>query len=92
MAENAANALKLGPAKALELKIIDGIIGEPPAGAHRDKEEAAENIRKELKAEIKALQKLSSSNLIKKRHEKFRNMGNSTIHNLSEESECHSNP
>jgi acetyl-CoA carboxylase carboxyl transferase subunit alpha len=35
MAETAANSLQLSPKKALELKVIDGIIHEPSGGAHR---------------------------------------------------------
>lgn len=78
-AEIAANNLQLGPVKALELKVIDSIISEPVGGAHKDPKKAAEQIKKTLDKEISELIKLSSDELLQKRFEKFRAMGNDTI-------------
>lgn len=78
-AETAANSLQLGPQKALELGIIDGIIPEPAGGAHRDIEEACKSLSSTLKKELKALSKLDDAKLLENRFEKFRRMGNQTI-------------
>jgi acetyl-CoA carboxylase carboxyl transferase subunit alpha len=78
-AETAANSLKLGPAKALEYKIIDGVIPEPSGGAHRNAEETYESLKSILTKEIKKLLRLKQETLLEKRYNKFRNMGNETI-------------
>ena len=78
-AEIAANALQLGPHKSFDLDIIDGIIGEPVGGAHRDYKKASELVKKSLKKELQKLVKLSPQQLMKERYEKFRKMGNKTI-------------
>ncbi len=78
-AEVAANALQLGPAKALEFKVIDGIIEEPAGGAHRNYEKTFMAVEKVLTKELKKLQKLSVEQLLKKRFERFRRLGNDTL-------------
>lgn len=83
-AEQAANSLKLDPSQALKLKVIDNIIPEPTGGAHRDFEQTAGNIEKQLKKDLSALGKLETETLLNKRFDKFRAMGNQTI---SEEKE-----
>ncbi len=79
MAETAANSLQLSPNKALELKVIDGIIKEPAGGAHRHADQA---ILKVKEAILKSLQSLENQDLdlmMQMRFEKFRQMGNSTL-------------
>ncbi|MEX1100251.1 MAG: acetyl-CoA carboxylase carboxyl transferase subunit alpha, partial [Bacteriovoracaceae bacterium] len=78
-AENAANSLQLGPQKAAELNIIDGVIAEPPGGAHRDVEKAGESLKNALVKELKALKKKKPQDLLEERYKKFRQMGNQTI-------------
>ena len=78
-AEQAANSLKLDPKKALELKVIDEIIQEPIGGAHRNQEMAAKKIAAILSRELKSLGKLDKEELLEKRFQKFRSMGNLTI-------------
>lgn len=78
-AETAANSLQLGPQKALELDIIDGIIPEPAGGAHRNIDEACKNLTSTLKKELESLAKLGEEELLEHRFEKFRKMGNQTI-------------
>lgn len=79
MAEKAANSLQLGPEKALELKVIDDIVAEPAGGAHKDADLAAKLVSNSIKEEIKKISKLSIDELIEKRFQKFRDMGNQTI-------------
>lgn len=81
-AETAANALQLSPEKALELKVIEGIITEPAGGAHRNPEKAYEFIRLRLVKEVEKLTKLSLKKLKDKRFERFRCLGNQTIEGL----------
>lgn len=78
-AEVAANSLQIGPSKALELGVVDGIIAEPAGGAHRNTTKAYEVVAKALESEIKKLLKVDSEELMNARFEKFREMGNSTI-------------
>ena len=80
MAEKAANSLQLSPDKALEFKVIDGIIPEPAGGAHRDVVTAIQNVKKQLIQEVDSLSKdLDVSKLIEKRLNRFRKMGNQFI-------------
>lgn len=79
MAETAANALQLSPNKALELQVIDGIIKEPAGGAHRHTERAMESVKTSIIASLNELKSLDREDLMNKRFEKFRQMGNRTL-------------
>ncbi len=76
MTEQAANALKLHPEKAKELGVIDGIISEPPGGAHRNFEKAAAVVKKEILNHYKNLSMIKTEQLLEQRSEKFRKIGN----------------
>lgn len=78
-AEIAANSLQLGPNKALELNVIDSIIPEPAGGAHRNLEKTLLLVKEALVNELNNLKNISPEELIDKRFEKFRSMGNQTI-------------
>ncbi len=79
MAETAANSLQLSPNKALELKVIDGIIKEPAGGAHRHAERAIQIVKDSILSHLEALKKEDLDLLMQKRFEKFRQMGNITL-------------
>jgi len=79
MAETAANSLQLSPNKALELKVIDGIIKEPAGGAHRHAERAIQIVKDTILSHLEALKKEDLDLLMQKRFEKFRQMGNITL-------------
>jgi acetyl-CoA carboxylase carboxyl transferase subunit alpha len=79
MAETAANALQLSPAKALELKVVDGVVEEPVGGAHRRPEDAIARVRDTLIRELDTLGKIPVAELLDGRFNKFRQMGNSTL-------------
>lgn len=79
MAETAANSLQLGPLKAKELNIIEGIIPEPAGGAHRDSDKMFSDLKEFLGKEISKLSRLKKETLLEKRFQKFRSMGNETI-------------
>ncbi len=71
----AAEALKLTAPDLMELGIIDKILPEPPNGAHRDHAAAALTVKKEILAALDELSKETVDNLLKKRLEKYRRMG-----------------
>ncbi len=76
--KQAAEALKLTAENALELGIIDEIIPEPLGGAHANPEEMAKTLKRILKKEIAALQKMTPEELVADRIEKFSKMGPTT--------------
>ena len=73
--QQAAEALKLTSEDMLSNKLIDHIIKEPQGGAHYDRETVYENVRLAIKKDLNDLLKLNSQKRIKKRIEKFCNMG-----------------
>ncbi|MEJ6711883.1 MAG: acetyl-CoA carboxylase carboxyltransferase subunit alpha [Flavobacteriales bacterium] len=73
--QQAAEALKLTSEDMLSNKLIDAIIKEPLGGAHYDREEVYENVRKVINKELKALLKLDPEKRINTRIEKFCSMG-----------------
>ena len=73
--QQAAEALKLTSEDMLSNKLIDAIIKEPLGGAHYDREEVYENVRKVINKELKALVKLDPEKRINTRIEKFCSMG-----------------
>ncbi|MDP3730232.1 MAG: acetyl-CoA carboxylase carboxyltransferase subunit alpha [Candidatus Omnitrophota bacterium] len=72
---DAAKALKLTAKDLFEVGIIDGIIKEPLGGAHRNPQEAAENIKTAIIKDLEALKKIPKSKLIEMRYAKFRSIG-----------------
>ncbi len=75
-AELAAAALRLTAEDLLHFGLIDGIIPEPPGGAHENPDAAAELVRKKLRDALEELGRLSESELVEQRYMKFRRMGN----------------
>ena len=57
-------------------KLIDKIIKEPFGGAHYNKEEVYDNVKKEIIKSYKKLQGLSSEKLISNRRDRFYKIGN----------------
>ena len=74
--ENAAEALKLTADDMYRNKLIDKIIKEPFGGAHYNKEEVYDNVKKEIIKSYKKLQGLSSEKLISNRRDRFYKIGN----------------
>lgn len=75
-AEQAAAALRLTAEDLLEFGLIDGIIPEPPGGAHEDPDTAAEALREQLRESLAELSGLGPDQLVQQRYDKFRRMGN----------------
>ena len=75
MAKKAAESMRITAPDLKELGIIDGIIPETLGGAHRSVKVQAEEIDKVLKKSIHELMQLSASELVAKRYEKYKKIG-----------------
>ncbi|RKZ17739.1 acetyl-CoA carboxylase carboxyl transferase subunit alpha [bacterium] len=73
--DKAAESLKITAKDLLKMGVIDGIIPEPPGGAHRDPEGAAKILKKTILNTYRELSKIKGDELIIKRIEKFGEMG-----------------
>jgi acetyl-CoA carboxylase carboxyl transferase subunit alpha len=71
----AAAALRMTAADLLEMKLIDGIVPEPPEGAHMDPDAAAQFLRQTLKQALDELSSVPPERIIEERYSKFRHMG-----------------
>jgi acetyl-CoA carboxylase carboxyl transferase alpha subunit len=74
-AQKAAAAFKPDAAHCLELGVIDGIVPEPPGGAHTDHDLAAELVRDAVSAAFAELESVPPAELRRSRRAKFRAMG-----------------
>jgi acetyl-CoA carboxylase carboxyl transferase subunit alpha len=74
-AQEAAELMRVTAPDLLRLGVIDGIVPEPVGGAHRNWEEAAENLRGVLRGALHELRSRSSETLVADRYEKFRKIG-----------------
>jgi acetyl-CoA carboxylase carboxyl transferase subunit alpha len=72
---DAAAALKLTAADMLSFKLIDGIIPEPPGGAHRARDAAIDGVAKVIAGALKELDRVPPAQLRADRRKKFLNMG-----------------
>ena len=73
--DKAAESLKITAKDLLKMGVIDGIIPEPPGGAHRDPEGAAKILKETILDTYRELSKIKGDELIIKRIEKFGKMG-----------------
>ncbi len=73
--QKAAAAFKPDAAHCLELGVVDGVVPEPPGGAHTDPGEAARLLREAVVDSLDDLEALSGEELRRRRREKFRAMG-----------------
>lgn len=76
-AQDAAKAMKITAQDLKRLKIIDQIIKEPVGGAHRAPAAMIKTVGSEIVKNIKTLEKSDPATLIKRRRDKFLNIGRS---------------
>jgi acetyl-CoA carboxylase carboxyl transferase subunit alpha len=74
-AEIAAQALKITAPDLLEMRLIDDIVPEPEGGAHYDHQAAAKMLEPFMVRALDELSSLSPRELIDRRYQKFRQMG-----------------
>ena len=70
--EKAAEALHLTAGDLLKLGLVDKAVKEPLGGAHRDYDQAASLLKKEVTAALESLNGKSPEELKRERYEKFR--------------------
>lgn len=73
--ERAADALKLTSVDMKRLKLVDDVIEEPLAGAHRHQEEMFERVKGKIKGYLAELDPKDPKTRINERIEKFNSMG-----------------
>jgi len=74
-AKKAAAAFKPDAAHCLELGVIDGIVPEPPGGAHRDPDEAARLLGDAIREALDELVDVPGDELRRRRRARFRSLG-----------------
>ncbi len=71
----AANALALTARLNLENGLVDHIVDEPVGGAHRDPQQAAENLQHWIVDTLRELKRFKPKTLLRQRYEKLRAIG-----------------
>jgi acetyl-CoA carboxylase carboxyl transferase subunit alpha len=74
-AKKAAAAFKPDALHCRELGVVDGIIPEPPGGAHTDPDEAARVLAESLRGSLAEVEQLDSDERRRLRRRRFRTMG-----------------
>ena len=72
--ELAAEAMKITAKDMAELGCVDGIIPEPPGGAHTDHARAAELLDGVLQKQLSEIKSMPARDLLETRYQKFRKM------------------
>ena len=75
-APEAAEALKLTADDLMRLGVVDEVVPEPEGGAHRDHDSAAAHLGSALRRNLERMNALTLDELLKKRYDKFRRLGN----------------
>ncbi|EIF50616.1 acetyl-CoA carboxylase carboxyl transferase subunit alpha [Sulfurovum sp. AR] len=73
--EAATKALKITPTDLLEHNLVDDVLDEPLIGAHRDKETAAEVLKKYFLENVQALKELSVDEMLDQRYKRLTAVG-----------------
>ena len=74
-AKEAAEVMKLTAEDLYNFDIVDSIIKEPVGGASKDIDKVSESIKNEILKQLKELKKLNENDLVEKRYQKFRKIG-----------------
>jgi acetyl-CoA carboxylase carboxyl transferase subunit alpha len=73
--QDAAAALRITAQDLLDLKVIDGIVPEPPGGAHRAPHETIEAVGETIAHALSEMEGLSPDEVRKQRRDKYLAMG-----------------
>jgi acetyl-CoA carboxylase carboxyl transferase subunit alpha len=71
----AAEAMRMTAPDLLALGVVDEIIPEPPGGAHTDPDATCRRVGDAVERALQDLSRISSKELIARRYEKFRGLG-----------------
>lgn len=77
-APRAADALGLVPRELLRHGVVDGVVPEPPGGAHRDHDQAAALLGAALREALAGCLPLPSKELLRRRRERLRHISGLT--------------
>ena len=70
-----AEAMRVTAPDLLALGVVDGIIPEPPGGAHTDPEWTCRRVGETLEETLTELERLSIHELLARRYDRFRHLG-----------------
>lgn len=74
-APEAAAAMRVTARDAISLRVVDGIIEEPPGGAHRNWDDAARRLGDGLAGALGEIENVSLEDRLRLRYDRFRGMG-----------------
>jgi acetyl-CoA carboxylase carboxyl transferase subunit alpha len=74
-ADEAARRLKVTAPDLLALKVVDGVVPEPPGGAHQDPDAAAARLDAALEQHLRELSAMAPDALAEDRYRRFRALG-----------------
>ncbi|MCC6215132.1 MAG: acetyl-CoA carboxylase carboxyltransferase subunit alpha [Polyangiaceae bacterium] len=74
-APQAAERLRITAPHLLELGVVDGVVEEPPGGAHQDPDAAARRLSAAILENLRALERLDGAGLRDDRYARFRRLG-----------------
>jgi acetyl-CoA carboxylase carboxyl transferase subunit alpha len=74
-AKDAANAMRITAMDLSSLKIVDGVVEEPPGGAHRHPQKVIAAVGDAVEAALDELKGLDADGLIAQRRERFLAIG-----------------
>lgn len=72
---DSSSSLNLTARNLKELNVVDKVIPEPVGGSHENFIQSADSIKKFIKRQLKDLVKINTMDLLKRRYNKYRNMG-----------------
>jgi acetyl-CoA carboxylase carboxyl transferase alpha subunit/acetyl-CoA carboxylase carboxyl transferase beta subunit len=75
----AARALRITARELLSMGVVDGVVPEPPGGAHLDRTATAERLRRALLETLSALPATKTDRLVEERRARFRRYGQDTV-------------
>ncbi|HLQ70981.1 MAG TPA: acetyl-CoA carboxylase carboxyl transferase subunit alpha, partial [Bacillota bacterium] len=75
LAQRAAESMQITSYDLKKLGVIDSIIPEPLGGAHRNMKKQAENVKMTIESSLAELTALSSEELLERRWEKYKKIG-----------------
>lgn len=78
-APRAAAALRIAAPDLLELGLIDGVVPEPPGGAHTDPQTTIKRVMREVELALSELKRLEAADLLAQRRGKYLAMGRYAI-------------
>jgi acetyl-CoA carboxylase carboxyl transferase subunit alpha len=74
-AKDAAEAMKITANDLIRLRVVDGIVTEPPGGAHSDPDAAIQAVGDAIELELRTLNGLSADDLRRQRADRFYEIG-----------------